>query len=169
MARIIGPIAASVDVASTPVATLLVIADAIDWPECGIRFSSGCSSNTRTTSGSRSTSAARLYGHGDREGALQYLTAAVAIRPQSAFARSYLAHALLASGRVEEAIAAYREADRLYAGRPRNRVVIGSACCELPGRDQEAAAEFREAPRLASDPAAVHYDDRFGLRRGVED
>jgi tetratricopeptide (TPR) repeat protein/serine/threonine protein kinase len=147
-------IAASVDLASTPIATLMIIGDAYDLPQ-KISFYARVQQLHPNDFGVTYQLGSTLFWSSDMDRAIRFLTAAVAIRPQSRSARQLLAHALRNKGHVDEAIAAYRAADRLN-GRPIHQVDIGGLLLRQAGREPEAAAEFREALRLTSNPADVH-------------
>jgi len=89
------------------------------------------------------------------EEAIRYLTAAVALRPQSPGAHVNLARALHDKAQMDEAIAEYREAIRLkkdHAGAHRN---LGNAL-DKNGQLDEAIAEHQEAIRLNKDDADAH-------------
>jgi len=92
---------------------------------------------------------------GKAEEAVRYLTAAVALRPDSPGARTNLGIALYAQGQLEEAIACHRKAiqlDSRYANAHNN---LGAAL-HARGQLEEAIACFRQA--IAIDPkyAAAH-------------
>jgi tetratricopeptide (TPR) repeat protein len=153
-------VAASVDLASTPIVTLMVIGDALDWDR-QLAFYARVQQQHPGDFGVTFELGRRLFwssvkGNGDLDSPIRFLAAAVAIRPQSYFARKMLADALHNKGHVDEAIAAYRAADRIN-GRPINQVQIGKLMLQA-GREQEAAAEFREALRLTSKAAEVHRE-----------
>jgi tetratricopeptide (TPR) repeat protein/serine/threonine protein kinase len=152
-------IAASVDLASTPIATLMIIGDAYDLPQ-KISFYARVQQLHPSDFGVTYQLGSTLFWSGDLDRAIRFLTAAVAIRPQSLSARQLLAHTLRNKDHVDEAIAAYRAADRVN-GRPIHQAEIGGLLLRQAGREQEAAAEFREALRLASNPmgpAGVHAE-----------
>jgi tetratricopeptide (TPR) repeat protein len=147
-------VAASVDLASTPIATLMVIGNALDAPR-QIPFLARVQEQHRSDFGVTLALGRMLHIHGDWDGAIRFLTAAAAIRPQSPLAHAALGQALGSKGQVDEAIAAYRAADRIK-GRPTYSISIGRLLLSRPGREQEAAAEFRTQLDLTSDPTSVH-------------
>jgi tetratricopeptide (TPR) repeat protein/tRNA A-37 threonylcarbamoyl transferase component Bud32 len=99
-----------------------------------------------------------------RDEAVRYLTAAMALRPDSPGAQLNLGVALADQGRVKEAEAAYREAIRLKADYAQAHGNLGLALGGQ-GRAREAEAAMREAIRLAPDLAQAH-DNLGTLLRG---
>ncbi len=87
--------------------------------------------------------------------ALRYLTAAVAIRPESAMARDYLGIALHAAGDLPAAALAQREAIRLKADDPWIHFHLGATLSDS-GDMAAAATAFRAAIRLQPDEAWHH-------------
>jgi tetratricopeptide (TPR) repeat protein len=87
--------------------------------------------------------------------ALRYLTAAVALRPESAMAHDYLGIALHAAGDLPAAAAAQREAIRLNVDDPWIHFHLGATLSDS-GDMAGAAAEFRAAIRLKPDEAWHH-------------
>jgi tetratricopeptide (TPR) repeat protein len=92
--------------------------------------------------------------------AIRYYTAARALRPETAHA---LAHALEARGESDEAIAVFRDLQRLRPGDGRHIVCLGQAL-QSRGRPDEARAALdaavtalREAIRLKPDDAHAHH------------
>ncbi|MCU0880484.1 MAG: tetratricopeptide repeat protein, partial [Pirellulaceae bacterium] len=151
-------IADSIDLASTPIGTLMALGDTLDQDH-RVSFYARLQQQHPSDFAVANQLGGLHFWHGDMDRAIRYFTAAVAIRPQSAGARQFLAHALGNKGDVDEAIDAYRAADRLN-GQPTNQPYIGALLLES-GREQEAAAEFREALRLGSSPlgpAGVHAE-----------
>jgi tetratricopeptide (TPR) repeat protein/tRNA A-37 threonylcarbamoyl transferase component Bud32 len=151
-------IADKIDLDSTPIPTLMAIGDALEWPE-QISFYTRVQQQHPNDFAVTYELGYKLFwsaakGDGDLDSPIRFLTAAVAIRPRSRGARQLLAHALRNKGYVDEAIAAYRAADRVNA-RPIHQIDIGGLLLQA-GREQAAAAEFREALRLTADPAEVH-------------
>jgi serine/threonine protein kinase/Flp pilus assembly protein TadD len=92
-----------------------------------------------------------------REEALPFAVAAVALRPDSPGAHGNLGHALRDKGRLNEAIAEYREAIRL---KPDDAVEHNNLAAGLHawGRPEEAIAEYREALRLDPGYAKAHHN-----------
>jgi serine/threonine-protein kinase len=94
--------------------------------------------------------------------AVRYLTAAVALRPDSAVAHYNLGFALQEQGKPDEAAAEYREAIRLKPDYPEAHTNLGNVL-----RDQaklhEAVAEYREAFRINKDfPEAYKAHNSLG-------
>jgi serine/threonine protein kinase/Tfp pilus assembly protein PilF len=103
------------------------------------------------------------------EEAIRYLTAAVALRPESPGARVCLGVALAAKGLVDEAIAEYREALRLQKDSPLTHNNLGVALA-AKGLVDEAIAEYREALRLRKNYASAHNNLGVALaRKGLVD
>jgi serine/threonine protein kinase/Flp pilus assembly protein TadD len=99
--------------------------------------------------------------------AIRFLTAAVALRPQSPGARLNLGAALLRTGRFAEAEAAFRQAiDRMpeYVRAHQN---LGVVLFEQ-GRPAEAAAAFRRATELKPESAEAHCNLGLALQRQGE-
>jgi len=142
-------VAASVDLIETPLVTLIRIGEEQDFPEGWTIFYTRIQQQHPGDFGVTLRLGKMLRLLGDSEGATRFLTAAVSIRPQSAFARSELGRALLSKGRVDEAIAAQREAIRLAPGEATYRLRMGIALLWKPGLEQDAAAAFSEATRVA--------------------
>ncbi len=90
-----------------------------------------------------------------REDAIRFATAAVALRPQSPGAHINLGHALRDKGRLDEAIAEYREAIRLQNDFTEAHDNLGLVL-RNKGQLDEAIAEFREAIRIKKDLADPH-------------
>ncbi len=97
-----------------------------------------------------------------REEAVRYLTAAVALHPDSPGAHHNLASALADSGRWDEAIAECRETLRLKKDYPEAHSNLG-ICLHNKGQLDLAAAEFREAIRLNKDHPLAHKNLGFIL------
>jgi tetratricopeptide (TPR) repeat protein len=91
-----------------------------------------------------------------RERAIGYYRAALALRPQSAALRVNLGHVLLRHGQLDEAAACYDEALRLWPDQPRVHVGLG-LLARAQGRLPEALTRFREAIRLSPSYANAHY------------
>jgi serine/threonine protein kinase/Tfp pilus assembly protein PilF len=89
------------------------------------------------------------------EEAIRYLTAIVALRPESPGARVSLGAALAAKGLLDEAIAEHREALRLQKDYATAHNSLGAAL-SAKGLVDEAIAEHREALRLQKDYASAH-------------
>jgi serine/threonine protein kinase/tetratricopeptide (TPR) repeat protein len=79
---------------------------------------------------------------------LGYFRAAVAIRPQSAEARSILGLALLSTGETDEAITALQQAIALAPRFATARINLGTALTKK-GQPDDAIAAWREAVRVA--------------------
>jgi eukaryotic-like serine/threonine-protein kinase len=84
----------------------------------------------------------------------RFFSVAVAIRPRSSTAHMSLGTALFDLGKVEEAIAEYREALRLGPEYPSIHNNLGNALRDQ-GKVEEAIAEFREALRIKPDFAVA--------------
>lgn len=83
---------------------------------------------------------------------LRYLTAAVAIRPESSNAHNALGYALWVLGRADEAESEFREAIRIDPDHLWTRNTLG-AILITQHRPDEAAAEYREAIRIRPEHA----------------
>jgi tetratricopeptide (TPR) repeat protein len=93
----------------------------------------------------------------DWQGAVRFLTAAAALRPDSPGVRSNLGNALKGKGKVDEAIACYRQALALnpkYAAAHHN---LGNALKDK-GRLDEAIACFRRALELDPKSTLAHLN-----------
>ena len=88
---------------------------------------------------------------------LPFLMAAVAIRPESAFARTILGKKLGEMGRVDEAIAHLHEAMRLDPHSMQQRFVLADSLIEW-GAGDRAVVEFAEAVRRSPGPMAVPHE-----------
>jgi Flp pilus assembly protein TadD len=89
------------------------------------------------------------------------------VTSQNNLAHNHLGLALANAGRVDEAIAEYRESLRLTPGYMDAHNNLGSALVKL-GKYAEAASEFREAVRL--NPMSANAQSNLGLalmRSGV--
>jgi serine/threonine-protein kinase len=104
-------------------------------------------------SGTEVGSPRELFPHPE-EGA-RYLTAALAVRPGSAMAHHYLAQALFAHRKNDEAVAEWRTAIRLMPGFATAHNGLGFFLRDQ-GKLDEAIARFREAIRLKPDYALAH-------------
>jgi serine/threonine-protein kinase len=93
--------------------------------------------------------------------ATRFLSAAVAIRPRSDAAHNTLGHALISQGKVEEAIAEFREAIRLKPDDFAAHNNLGATLCDAIKDYAGAVAEFREALRLEPDFPNAH--DNLGV------
>src|SRR5262249_37408816 len=90
------------------------------------------------------------------EEAVRFAEAAVAIRPQSPGAHNNLGYALeKGSGRLDEAIAEYREAIRLNPNFAEAHINLGRAL-RYKGLLDEAIAEYREAIQINPNSAGAH-------------
>jgi tetratricopeptide (TPR) repeat protein len=99
------------------------------------------------------------------EESIRFLTAAMALRPESPGVRLNLGLALWNNGRLDEALAAFRRAVELrrdYADAHRGLGVVLLA----KGRLDEALAAFRRAVELRPDVADAHYNLGNALFRG---
>jgi len=85
-------------------------------------------------------------------------------RPHSARARVALGNALLARNRVDEAIAVYREADRIQPNRADALCGMGMGLARKGALD-EAVAAYRESLRLDPNLAKAHYNLGNALSR----
>jgi eukaryotic-like serine/threonine-protein kinase len=153
--EIMQELAASADLAATPIATLMLIADAQEWRE-SIAFYTRVQRQHPGDFGITFGVGRMLRIGGNPDGAIRFLTAAVSIRPQSRFARTELGRALVNKGLLDEGIAAFRELARLAPNSSSAQLSIGSALLRKPGFEKEAAAAFRESVRLAPDAAQAH-------------
>ena len=108
----------------------------------------GC--GIRPTSGSTTIWRPLLRSCGRRgDEAIRFFTAAVALRPHDAVAHNNLGNALLAKGRLDEAMAEYRKVDT------RHYNSLGGVLLKK-GRLDEAIATYRQALRINKDDAAAH-------------
>jgi eukaryotic-like serine/threonine-protein kinase len=96
---------------------------------------------------------------------VRHLTAAVAIRPGSALAHDTLGNALRAQGKIEEALAEFREAIRLKPDYFLAHMSLGAALV-AGGKNDEAVAEFRTAIRCKPDDAVSHSNLGAALAAG---
>jgi serine/threonine-protein kinase len=88
---------------------------------------------------------------------VRYLTAAVALRPESGGAHYNLGHALSEQGKLDEAIAAYRRALDLDPKDAAAHINLGAALDKL-GKLDEAMAAFRIALDLDPKHVLAHYN-----------
>jgi tetratricopeptide (TPR) repeat protein len=88
---------------------------------------------------------------------VRFATVAVALRPDSPAPHNHLGNALRGKGRLDEAIAEYREALRLNKDYPMAHNNLGAAL-GAKGRHDEAIAEYREAIRLDPSYAKAHHN-----------
>jgi serine/threonine protein kinase/Flp pilus assembly protein TadD len=91
----------------------------------------------------------------DPQGAIRYLSIAVALRPQSPGARYNLGMVLEENGQVSDAIAEYREACRLKMDYAEAHCGLGSAL-DRNGQPEQAMEEFRKAIDLNKEFALPH-------------
>jgi serine/threonine-protein kinase len=98
------------------------------------------------------------------EEAIRFLTASVALRPQSAGAHLNLGLALFGHDRPDEATAAFRKAIDLKPDYTMAHFELGNALWKA-GRLDEAAAAFRRAIGLKPDFAAPHCNLGLVLRQ----
>jgi serine/threonine-protein kinase len=106
----------------------------------------------------------------DPESAVRHLTAAIAIRPESATAHCMLGLALVSRGRTDEGLAECREAIRLKPDVPHLHNNYGTVLCDAAGDYRAAEGAFREAIRL--DPGLAVARANLGnalLREGKFD
>ena len=136
-------IAATVDLATTPIATLMLIGDALDWPEERTEFYARLQQQHPNDFGITSALGRMLSLDRDPNRAVRYLSAAVAIRPQSATAHRDLGYALQRASRIV--------IDYYAANDPRRELKNDLLRKRLV---DEAAAEFREVARL--DPSDIN-------------
>jgi serine/threonine protein kinase/Flp pilus assembly protein TadD len=101
--------------------------------------------------------------------AIHYLTAAVALRPQTSAAHRDLGAAYGATGQLERAISEFRVAMQLNKDDANAHYNLGVALGDK-GQSEEAIAEYREAIRLNKQFAKAHYNLGYGLQaRGRTD
>ena len=89
--------------------------------------------------------------------AVRFLTVAAALKPDSPGTLVNLGAALAEQGKLDEAIAADREAIRLKPDYAEAHANLGNVL-ETQGKLVEAIAPYREAIRLKPDLAATHYN-----------
>jgi tetratricopeptide (TPR) repeat protein len=94
----------------------------------------------------------------DYDGSIRFLTAALAIRPQSAQVHTSLGAALQGKGQVDEALAAHRAAIHLRPNSAMAHANLGAVLCDDKHDYDGAIAAFREAVRLRPNFAAAHDD-----------
>ncbi len=99
--------------------------------------------------------------------AIRFLSAAVAARPRSSIAHTELGRVLGARGRLDEAIAEHRTAQRLQPDYVWAHVCFGQAL-QAQGKLDEAIAEFREALRLIPDDPWIHRTFEQALNAQVK-
>jgi serine/threonine-protein kinase len=85
--------------------------------------------------------------------AIRYLQAALSLRPNAVIANLNLGNALLALGRLDEALAKFRRVEELAPSSSRNRVTIANVLSQL-GRFDEAEAQLRR--NIVLDPTSVN-------------
>jgi len=90
------------------------------------------------------------------EEAIRFLTAAVALRPDSAGVRLNLGNTLARAGRLDEAVVAYRQAIGLKPDYTNAHLRLGLILVEK-GHLDEAAAAFRRASELKPDYGDAYY------------
>jgi tetratricopeptide (TPR) repeat protein len=98
-----------------------------------------------------------VYQRADAGEAVRFLTASVALRPQSAGAHYDLGFALWRQGKLPEAVDACRRAVQLQPEDPAAHASLGFLLNKW-GRRSEGEAECREALRLQPDYAPAHDD-----------
>ena len=98
------------------------------------------------------------------EEAIRFLTAAVALRPDSPGARMNLGFVLARAGRPDEALVAYRQAIALKADYSRAHYDVGLALGEQ-GHLDEAIAAFRRAIESKPDHVDAHFSLGIFLAR----
>jgi len=177
-------IAATVDLATTPIATLMLIGDALDWPEERTEFYARLQQHHRNDFGINVALGRMLHLDRDPNRAVRYLTAAVAIRPESASAHRDLGHALGRASRividyymwddprrelknallrkrlVDEATAELREVARLDPSDTNIQLQLAAQLLSS-GREEEAAAAYRDLlPRDTS--VRLYIADQYG-------
>ena len=69
-----------------------------------------------------------------------------------------MGYALLSQGKLDEAIAEYRQAIRLKPDDAEAHNNLGTILCDRKHDYEGAIAEFREAIRLKPDDAEAHHD-----------
>jgi serine/threonine protein kinase len=92
------------------------------------------------------------------EEAIRHFMIAVALRPRSPGAHLNLGGALKDKGRLDEAIAEYREAIRIKKNFAEAHNSLGAILCDGKGDYDSAIAEFQEAIHLKKDHAEAHYN-----------
>jgi tetratricopeptide (TPR) repeat protein len=94
----------------------------------------------------------------DREGAVRFLTAATAIRPNAIIAHRLLGLALSSQKKLDEAAAAFREVVRIDTRDPsRSRRYLGKILTDQKKLD-EAVACYKEAIELDPNPAWAYFE-----------
>jgi tetratricopeptide (TPR) repeat protein len=91
----------------------------------------------------------------EREEAVRFLTAAVALRPESMGVHHNLGVALRSKGRWDEAVASFRNAIKLDPKCERAHTALGNALINK-GQWDEAIASFRKAIELSPEFATPH-------------
>ncbi len=99
------------------------------------------------------------------EEAIRFLTAAVALRPDSPGARMNLGFVLSRAGRRDEALVAYRQAIALKADYSMAHYNVGVTLGEQ-GHLDEAVVAYRQAIRLKPDYSSAHFE--LGLALGEQ-
>jgi serine/threonine-protein kinase len=94
--------------------------------------------------------------------AVRFLTAAVALRPESPGAHLDLGHALCVKGELDAGMAAFRQAIQLNKNDAEAHYLLGVAF-GVKGRMDDCIQELREAIRLKKDHAEAHYNLGLGL------
>jgi serine/threonine-protein kinase len=102
--------------------------------------------------------------------ALRYLTAAVALRPDSAFARINLGTVLLTKDKTDEAVAEYRRATELDPRFPLAHTGLALGL-ELQGKLDGAVAAYRRAMELLPNDGAArcHLADALGKQGKLDE
>jgi serine/threonine-protein kinase len=103
----------------------------------------------------------------DHDGAVRYMTAASALKPDSSGELVNLGHALYAQGKLAECIAVLRRAVTVDPMNAHAHMNLGSALDDQ-GKGAEAVAELREAVRLAPNLAVAHYNLGLALSNQKE-
>jgi tetratricopeptide (TPR) repeat protein len=184
--QIIRELAASVDLATTPIVTLMMIGNALPLAEQAqgqvqrsrerIAFYTRLHQQHpgdfyvtyRLAFEHLSFARFALSGNTTQEDrdaeldrAITYLTAAKAMRPTNLYIRKELGRALAEKGRVDEALAELREYERLKPGETLvHRWHIANALMKKKDRQEEALAIYRELVR--ADPNNYGYHSSFG-------
>ena len=156
-------LAASIDIRAQQPATLVVLAASLRWgkeTDAALRVLRDAQRVYPGDFWLNSQLGYELLEHKDYVGATRFHTAAVALRPQSAFAHDSLGNTLFHQGKLDDAIAAYRKAIELDARFANAHGNLGAALAEQGNLDDGIAA-LRKAIEL--DPKNISYYENLGI------